>query len=64
MKINKEEILNFIYKLDSQNERIVDILLEVQRKYQIEIQELPKLLDKKLKEKLKTQELQNKTIKE
>lgn len=63
-KIYKKELQDFISSLEKKDERIIDILIEIQRKYQLETQELYKLLNKQQKEKLKKQELKYKTIKE
>lgn len=60
--IQKDEILKFIEKLDNEGERIIDILLEVQRIYQLDVNELTRLLTKKQKEKLTEQELKLKNI--
>lgn len=62
-KIYKKELQDFISSLEKKDERIIDILIEIQRKYQLETQELYKLLNKQQKEKLKKQELKYKTIK-
>lgn len=63
-KQNKKEILSFIEDLINKGERIIDILVEIQRRYQLELQELYKLLNPKQKEQLKQQELKLKNIKE
>lgn len=63
-KIYKKELQDFISSLEKKDERIIDILVEIQRRYQLEPQELYKLLNKQQKEKLKKQELKYKTIKE
>ncbi len=64
MQTNKEDITKFVKRLYEQGERIIDILLEVQRRYGLDIQELPKLLDKKMKAKLTQQEAKLGNIKE
>lgn len=64
MRTNKEDITKFVKRLYEQGERIIDILLEVQRRYGLDIQELPKLLDKKMKAKLTQQEAKLGNIKE
>lgn len=61
---NREEILKLIKTLDNKGERIIDILLEIQRRYQLDVQELPKLLNNEMKAKMRQQELKYKTIKE
>ena len=61
---NREEILKLIESLDKSGERIIDILLEIQRRYQLDIQELPKLLNNEMKAKMRQQEAKYKTIKE
>ena len=63
-KQNKKEILYFIEDLINKGERIIDILVEIQRRYQLELQEMYKLLNPKQKEQLKQQELKLKNIKE
>lgn len=64
IKTYKQELKDFINLLDKRGERIIDILLEVQRLYQLDTQELYKLLSKEQKVKLKEQELILRTIKE
>ena len=64
IKTYKQELKDFINLLDKRGERIIDILLEVQRLYQLDTQELYKLLSKEQKAKLKEQELILRTIKE
>jgi len=61
---NREEILELIKTLDNKGERIIDILLEIQRRYQLDVQELPKLLNSEQKAKMRRQEAKLKTIKE
>lgn len=61
---NREEILELIKTLDNKGERIIDILLEIQRRYQLDVQELPKLLSNEMKQKMRQQEAKLKTIKE
>ena len=61
---NREEILELIKALDNKGERIIDILLEIQRRYQLDVQELPKLLSNEQKQKMRQQEAKLKTIKE
>lgn len=61
---NREEILELIKSLDNKGERIIDILLEIQRRYQLDVQELPKLLSNEQKQKMRQQEAKLKTIKE
>ena len=61
---NREEILELIKTLDNKGERIIDILLEIQRRYQLDVQELPKLLSNEQKQKMRQQEAKLKTIKE
>lgn len=62
---NRKEILDFIDNLDNKGERIIDILLEVSRIYQLNVQDLPKLLNSKQKAKMKQQEAKlNNIIKE
>lgn len=58
----KEEIQRTIRIFELSGERIVDILLEIQRKYQLDVDSLVKLLTKEQKEKMKQQELKYKTI--
>lgn len=62
--IQKNDIIEFIDKLDKSGERIIDILLEVQRLYQLDVNDLSKLLTKKQKEKLIEQETKLKNIKD
>lgn len=64
IKKYKQELKDFINLLDKRGERIIDILLELQRLYQLDTQELYKLLSKEQKAKLKEQELILRTIKE
>lgn len=64
MQTNKEDIIKFVKRLYEQGERIIDILLEAQRRYGLDIQELPKLLDKKMKAKLTQQEAKLGNIKD
>lgn len=64
MMKNREEILELIKTLDNKGERIIDILLEIQRRYQLDVQELPKLLNSEQKAKMRQQEAKLKTIKE
>ena len=64
MKQNKEEITKFVKRLYESGERIIDILLEAQRRYGLDIQELPKLLDKKMKATLTQQEAKLGNIKD
>ena len=61
---NRDEILSLIKSLDNKGERIIDILLEIQRRYQLDVQELPKLLNSEQKQKMRQQEAKLKTIKE
>jgi hypothetical protein len=61
---NRDEILELIKTLDNKGERIIDILLEIQRRYQLDVQELPKLLSNEQKAKMRQQEAKLKTIKE
>ena len=61
---NRAEILELIKTLDNKGERIIDILLEIQRRYQLDVQELPKLLSNEMKQKMRQQEAKLKTIKE
>lgn len=61
---NRDEILELIKSLDNKGERIIDILLEIQRRYQLDVQELPKLLSNEQKAKMRQQEAKLKTIKE
>ena len=60
---NRDEILELIKSLDNKGERIIDILLEIQRRYQLDVQELPKLLSNEQKAKMRQQEAKLKTIK-
>jgi hypothetical protein len=64
MMRNRDEILELIKTLDNKGERIIDILLEIQRRYQLDVQELPKLLSNEQKAKMRQQEAKLKTIKE
>lgn len=61
---NRKEILDFIEKLYNKGERIIDILLEVSRIYQLDVQDLPKLLNKEQKAKMTQQEAKLNNIKE
>ncbi|MBO7044260.1 hypothetical protein J6W34_07070 [bacterium] len=61
---NRKEILDFIANLDNKGERIIDILLEVSRIYQLNVQDLPKLLNKEQKAKMTQQEAKLNNIKE
>jgi hypothetical protein len=55
--MNKEEIKNFINKLYNLDERIIDIIVEVKRRYNIEYEQTMKLLNKEQKIEMKEQEL-------
>lgn len=61
---NRKEILDFIEKLYNKGERIIDILLEVSRIYRLDVQDLPKLLNKEQKAKMTQQEAKLNNIKE
>lgn len=61
---NRDEILKLMKSLDDKGERIIDILLEIQRRYHLDVQELPKLLSSEQKQKMRQQEAKLKTIKE
>jgi len=55
--MNKEEIKNFINKLYNLDERIIDIIVEVKRRYNIEYEQTMKLLNEEQKIEMKEQEL-------